>query len=294
MTNKQPLIDEALVRDLITHQFPQWMGLPVHAVAQSGWDNRTFHLGANMLVRMPSSAAYASQVAKEQLWLPKLAPCLPLSIPTPLACGRPSAAYPWHWSIYSWLPGESASIAPVSDLNAFAADLAGFLRALHRVDANEGPVAGAHSFFRGGSLSQYDAQTRQALVALKGQIDIKAATELWERALTSSWQQAPVWVHGDISPGNLLVHNGRLSAVIDFGQLSVGDPACDLGIAWVCFKSESRDIFRAALPLDAETWIRGRAWVLWKFMIVAAGISAWNAPEAKNPLRVIEDILQTL
>lgn len=285
------MINVTLVQRLITDQFPLWKDLAIRPVALSGWDNRTFHLGENMLVRMPSAEKYAVQVEKEHHWLPKLAPLLPLSIPTPLAIGEPGEGYPWRWSIYSWLEGESAATAKIADLSQFAASLAKFLLALEGIDSAGGPSPGWHSFYRGGELKNYDAEVRQALIALKGKIDTYAATHLWEAALATSWQRSPVWVHGDISAGNLLVKEGDLSAVIDFGQLTVGDPACDLAIAWTMFYGKSREVFRSSLLLDKETWTRGRAWTLWKALIIAAGLTNTNAVEGKQCWRIIEEVL---
>lgn len=258
------------MRRLISAQFPRWADLPVSPVAQSGWDNRTFHLGADMSVRLPSAAPYAAQVEKEQEWLPRLAPHLPLPIPAPLALGEPGEGYPWRWSVYRWLRGETAETG-VADLRAFARDLAAFLSALHRADSAGGPAAGPHSFFRGGPLSTYDGETRAAIAALGDRIHGPFFTGLWERALAASFAAAPVWVHGDIATGNLLVEHGRLSAVIDFGCMAVGDPACDLVIAWTLFDPASRAAFRAALQFDDDTWARARGWALWKALKVLAG-----------------------
>ncbi|MGE3319479.1 MAG: aminoglycoside phosphotransferase family protein [Candidatus Berkiella sp.] len=291
MSSEINKIDEALVRRLLASQFPQWKDLPVEPVAKSGWDNRTFHLGKDMLVRMPSDECYAFQVEKEQYWLPKLAPLLPLEIPSPLAMGEPEEGYPWKWSIYRWLEGESAARANIGDLRNFAASLADFLIALNGIDSTNGPKPGPHNFYRGGDLSTYDAETRQSIDILKDKIDVDLATEIWEGAIVTSWQSKPVWIHGDISVGNLLVKDGRLNAVIDFGQLGVGDPACDLAIAWTFFKGESREIFCKKLSLDADTWARGRAWTLWKALIVAAGITDSNAAEATEPMRIIDEII---
>ena len=284
-------IDDALVRRLIAGQFPQWSELPIRPVTPSGWDNRTFRLGDTMVVRLPSGEDYAEQVAKEQRWLPILAASLPLSIPMPLALGQPAAGYPWSWSVYRWLEGESASPVSVADLTEFASSLGRFLSALQRIDATGGPVPGPHNFHRGGALGIYDAQSRQAIAALKGKIDVDAATAVWEAALASAWQRPPVWVHGDISASNLLVQAGRLSAVIDFGQLGVGDPACDLAIAWTFFEGPSRHAFREALPLDAETWARGRGWALWKALIVASGLVETTATEAAHSWRTVNEVL---
>lgn len=291
MPNIKVLIDVPLVQRLISMQFSQWADLPIKPVAVGGWDNRTFHLGEHMLVRMPSAEEYAMKVEKEQLWLPKLAPHLLLSIPMPLAMGEPGEGYPWRWSVYRWIEGETASIGSIADLCQFATSLAEFLKALQRIDVTGGPVAGPHNFYRGGLLSTYDAETRQAILILGDKIDTELVTTLWDTALTSTWKAPPVWVHGDISAGNLLVREGKLSAVIDFGGLGIGDPACDLAIAWTLFKGESREAFRAALLLDNDTWARGRGWTLWKALIVYAGLPGTNSLERENSKRVFEEIL---
>lgn len=288
----EPLIDSSLAHLLVATQFPEWKNLPIRQVAVSGWDNRTFHLGEDMLIRMPSRSDYASQVEKEQKWLPKLAPFLPVSIPVPLAMGAPGNGYPFKWSIYLWLDGKTARAGKIDDLSVFAINLAQFLIALQSIDSSDGPLAGPHSFYRGGSLAIYDAETRQAIHALQGKIDSAAAIKVWEASLATSWDALPVWVHGDISAGNLLVQNGRLSAVIDFGQLCIGDPACDLSIAWTFFKSESRKAFRETLPLNAGTWARAKAWTLWKALIVAAGLTNSIASEEERCWSILDEVLQ--
>jgi aminoglycoside phosphotransferase (APT) family kinase protein len=284
-------IDVSLVSRLVASQFPQWAHLPIRPVEFGGWDNRTFHLGEQMTVRLPSAAAYALQVEKEQRWLPRLAPQLPLPIPVPLAMGEPAAGYPWHWSVYRWLGGEIATIEGIADLRRFAIDLAEFLVALYRINSTGGPPPGPHNFFRGGPLTVYDDETRQAITALDGTIDTDAATAVWEAALAATWRGSPVWVHGDVAAGNLLVRDGRLSAVIDFGSSGVGDPACDLAIAWTLFTGESRETFRAALPLDVATWARGRGWTLWKALITIAALPGTNALTASTSRRIIDDVL---
>jgi len=191
-----------------------------------------------MTVRLPSAESYASQVEKEQKWLPKLAPNLPLPIPQPLAMGKPSEDYPWPWSVYQWLDGKTASLEIISDLSAFALKLAEFLKAFQKIDSTGGPVAGPQNFYRGGSLKIYDQETREAIKKLDSAMDSKRITAIWNRALDSEWNQPPVWMHGDIAIGNLLVNNGELSAVIDFGQLGVGDPACDLYPAEIILRQQ--------------------------------------------------------
>lgn len=284
-------INVALVSQLISNQFPEWAELHIKPVEFGGWDNRTFHLGDSMTVRLPSSMHYADQVEKEHHWLPKLAPQLPLPIPQPLAIGVPAYGYPWHWSVYRWIEGATARADRIGDLTQFAVTLAQFLVALQRIDATDGPPPGQHNFFRGGPLTVYDGETREALQVLEGRIDTDAARAVWETALDATWHGSPVWFHGDISWGNLLVENGQLSAVIDFGTSGVGDPSCDLAIAWTLFKGESRKAFRAALALDDATWARGRGWTLWKALIVLAGLAGTNTKEAENSRRVIDEVL---
>lgn len=285
-------ITPALVSRLITAQFPQWADLPVRPVELDGWDNTTFRLGQDMSVRLPSGDQYALQVDKEHRWLPSLAGHLPLPIPEPLAKGSPGCGYPRQWSVYRWLDGAHATVDRVADPNQFAADLAGFLTALYQADSAGGPPPGKHNFFRGGLLAVYDSETRDAIAALDGEIDTGAATEVWEAALGATWHGSPVWVHGDVSPANLLVdHDGRLSAVIDFGSSGVGDPACDTAIAWTFFSGESRRLFRDRLPVDTVTWARGRGWALWKALIVLVDALKTDPGDELATRRVIAEVL---
>jgi aminoglycoside phosphotransferase (APT) family kinase protein len=284
--------EPALVRRLIAAQFPQWAHLAVRPVASPGWDNRTFRLGETMSVRLPSAAHYVAQVEKEHRWLPRLAPLLPLPIPAPLARGEPAEGYPFPWSVHCWIEGEIAASAEISDRDAFARAVAGFLTALQAIDASEGPAAGAHNFWRGGPVATYDGEARAAIAVLQGEIDTALATEIWELALGSRWEALPVWIHGDISSGNLLVRDGRLSAVIDFGTAGVGDPACDLYIAWTFFGDDARAAFRYALPLDEATWQRGRGWTLWKALIMLAQHFRSNAAEAAVWREVIDEVMK--
>jgi len=284
-------IDAALVRRLVATQFPRWADLPVRPVEFGGWDNRTFHLGAHMTVRLPSAAQYALQVEKEHRWLPKLALLLPFPVPVPLAKGVPAGGYPWRWSVYRWLEGETATVGRIADLPLFAIELAEFLNALRRIDPAGGPSPGRHNFFRGGPLTVYDAETRQAIAALDGRVDTDAALAAWDAALGAKWVGPFVWFHGDVAFGNLLVKNGRLSAVIDFGTSGVGDPTCDLAIAWTLFAGKSRDAFRAALRPDDATWARGRGWTLWKALITLAEHIDTNPMMAEDARRVIDEVL---
>ncbi len=285
------IIDADLVRRLVGSQFPQWAHLPVEAVASGGWDNRTFHLGDEMSVRLPSAEGYALQVQKEQQWLPILGPQLPLPIPIPLALGRPQHGYPWNWSIYNWQAGSVADPHTIADPVGFAADLARFLTALHRVDPTGGPPPGAHSGFRGAPVDFYDADVRRSILILDGGWDSRRLLEIWEAAVSAPSCESPVWFHGDIATGNLITVHGRLSAVIDFGCCGVGDPACDLAIAWTLFSGQSRDTFRTVLEVDPATWARGRGWALWKALITVSDASPDAPDKSALALQVLEELL---
>ena len=271
-----------LAARLVAAQFPQWADLPVTPVELDGWDNTTFRLGDDLSVRLPSAEAYVAQVEKEHRWLPVLASQVPLRIPEPLAKGAPGCGFSRPWSVYRWLPGEHATVERVADLTRFATDLVDFLAALYEVDSAGGPAPGEHNFFRGGPLTVYDRDAREAISALGGEIDTDAATEVWEAALLATWDGPPVWIHGDVTAANLLVVEGRLSAVIDFGCSAVGDPACDVVIAWTFFFGDSRAAFRDRLRLDDRTWARGRGWALWKAAITLAKTLGANGAQAET------------
>ncbi len=283
--------DVSLARRLIARQFPRWADLPLRPVAVSGWDNQTFRLGDRMSVRLPTAAEYALAVDKEHRWLPVLAPRVPLRIPTPVARGEPDEGFAFHWSVYEWIDGEPAGADTIGDLTGFAVSLAAFLVALRRVDSTGGPGPGLHNWFRGGPLERYGQQTRRAIEALDGRIPRGPVTEIWQRALQASRKGRPVWFHGDIAPGNLLVRDGALTAVIDFGTCGVGDPACDVAIAWTLLTRASRPAFRTGLDIDDGTWARGRGWALWKALITHAGAARRGHPAAVAARRVIDEIL---
>ncbi|MEJ7831465.1 MAG: aminoglycoside phosphotransferase family protein [Nocardioides sp.] len=261
---KRITVETEQVRRLVSEQLPQWADLPVRPVSDGGWDNWTFHLGTDMVVRMPSAAEYAEAVDKERRWLPTLASHLPLPVPVALAHGVPGAGYPFDWSVYQWLEGQTFSVAPPADLIEFAVDLADFVVALRAVDTAEGPQPGLHNWFRGGPLQTYDGLTRGALAELDGHLDVRSAAELWDAVLTTPWDGTVYWFHGDLAPGNLLMREGRLASVIDFGTCGIGDPACDLAAAWTLLTRDARQVFRDRLAVDDATWERSRGWALWK------------------------------
>jgi aminoglycoside phosphotransferase (APT) family kinase protein len=286
-----PAIDAALVHRLVAAQFPRWATRPVTPVEPGGWCNRTFRLGDDMVARLPTAERYVAQVEKEQLWLPALASALPVAIPRPLAKGAPADGYPWPWSIHAWIEGEPACETAIHDLSAFATDLAGLLRALWQADTLGGPPPGAHNFRRGGALAFYDEETREALARLGDAIPRRAATATWEAALAATWTGPPVWVHGDVSAGNLLVRAGRLAALIDFGNLAIGDPACDLAIAWTFLDRKAAAAFIDRIGADAGLLARARGWVLWKALIVLAGLPGTDPRQVPSARRVLARVL---
>jgi aminoglycoside phosphotransferase (APT) family kinase protein len=284
-------VDAGLVKRLIKAQFPQWSDLPVTPVKIDGWDNRTYRLGDELTVRLPTAAAYAPAVDKEDEWLPRLAPHLPVAVPEPVGKGVPGEGYAFNWSVRRWLAGETASLETIDDLEGFATSVAEFILALQDCDATGGPPAAAHSFYRGAPPVHYNEETRRALVALDGRVDTVKAAAVWDAALESVWDGPPTWFHGDIASGNLLVENGRLSAVIDFGTSGVGDPACDLVIAWTMFSGDSREAFRSTVGQDAATWARARGWALWKALIVLADVIDTDEQSAAVNRLVIDQVL---
>jgi aminoglycoside phosphotransferase (APT) family kinase protein len=284
--------DVSLVRRLLAAQFPQWADLPLRPVPSGGTDNAIYRLGEDMAVRLPRIAWATGQVDKEHRWLPRLAPHLPLAIPVPLAQGTPGEGYPWHWSVCRWLEGENATLERLADPRQAATELAQFIAALQRIDPTGGPPPGEHNFSRGVPLAMRDAAVRAAIASLHGTLDTDAATAAWEVALQApAWHGPPVWIHGDLQSGNLLAQQGRISAVIDFGGLGVGDPACDQIVAWDLFSAESRDVFRAALSVDAATWARGRGWALSVGLIALPYYLNTSPPMVRYARRLIAETL---
>ena len=269
-------IDASLVARLIAAQFPQWAGLPLVKLASAGTDHAMYRLADDMVVRLPRIPGAADQVDREQRWLPQFAPHLPLQVPAPLGRGVPGQGFPMPWSVYAWLEGENAFDRPIVDLRDAAIELGGFVAALRRIDATGGPQSP-----RGGPLSTSDDEATRAAIhdlGAEGMIDGEAATVAWEQVLAlPQWEGKPVWLHGDLMPGNLLSHHGRLTGVIDFGIVGVGDPACDLIPAWYLFGGATRELFRAAADVDDATWARGRGWAL------CLGLGSEHYYRIKNP-----------
>lgn len=283
-------ISASLAKELVETQFPQWGELPLSPVDNQGHDNRTFRLGEEMSIRLPTGQSYALHVSIEHDWLPFLAPRLPLPIPEPLGKGNPGSEYPWAWSINRWIPGEVASTDRIGDLDEFASDLAGFLNALQSIDASDGPPPGPANFYRGGNLAVYDSETRRCIQAVGRQVDPEPLAAIWESALDAQPHDVPVWVHGDVAVGNLLVSGGRLCAVIDFGQLAAGDPSCDLTMAWTFFSGASRKRFFQEMKVSESAWCRGRGWALWKALLI---LTSEGVPHSQRDQsrRVIEALM---
>ena len=251
-------VDASLVRRLISSQFPQWDGLDLWPIPSTGTDNAIYRLGHGMGVRLPRIHWAVPQIAKEWQWLERLQPHLPAQVPVPLAKGQPQHGYPHPWLVYPWLEGDDLQHGTVADLGELARDVARFVRALWAIDPGDGPPAGR----RGGPLAPHDDLTRSAIAALDGRIDVDRALAVWEAAIAAEqWAGPPVWVHGDLLPGNIIVRNGRLSGVIDWSATGLGDPACDAMLAW-SLPPDARAAYRAALGVDDATWARARGWTV--------------------------------
>lgn len=317
---KRNIINSDLARKLIAEQFPEYASLPIVDVEKQGYDNRTYRIGSDMLIRMPTAADYALKVPQEQELLPQLAKRLSINIPAPIKMGKPSADYPYPFSIYKWLPGKSINLLTLTeeDKEQLAFDLSKFLKELQAITDVEGPEPGQHNWWRGDHVSVYDKDAREQIAALTEIIDAGQALALWDKACATRWNKTPVWIHGDFAIGNILISNrhcepqsgeaiqafsgslhyarddGRaykLSAVIDFGGAAVGDPACDLVIAWTYLTEKSREIFMSKRNMDPDTWLRARAWALWKATFELCQITDKTSPEAQAQKRIIDEAM---
>ena len=277
------LVDTDLVHALLTDQFPRWADLPLTPVASTGTDNAMVRLGDDLVARLPRVDWAVGGIDREQRWLPRLAPHLPVAIPEPVALGRPGRGYPWPWSVQRWLPGAhptSGTAGPLVD------GIARFVTALRAVDTADAPANG-----RGVPPARRDAATREAIRDLAGLVDTDLVTAAWEHALAAPvWDGPPVWAHGDLSPGNLLVADGVVTAVIDFSGVGVGDPACDLLVAWNLLVGDARTAFRAALGVDDAQWARGRGWALSVALLQLPYYRVSNPPLAANARHVIDQV----
>lgn len=284
-------VDDGLVRRLVAEQFPRWADLEVRRFPSGGTVNAMYRLGDNMVVRLPLVAAWAEDVLREREWLPRLAPLLPVAIPEVLGGGRPAEGFPWPWSVYRWLDGETPVAETLSEPVRLAEELAAFVTAMRSVALPDAPPA-----YRGEPLAHHDASTRSAIEQLRGipqeGVDCDALTAVWEDALHApGWDRPPVWVHSDLMPGNLLVAGGELVAVIDFGCTGVGDPACDLFPAWNLLPPDAREVFRDALGVDDATWARGRGRTLSQAVNALPYYRETNPTMARNARQVIRAVL---
>lgn len=281
-------IDINLVNRLLSKQFPQWSHLEVKQVISAGTDNALYRLGEDMVIRLPRIEKAAKHIEKESVWLPQIASFLPVAIPKPLVKGAPDEEYPYSWSVYNWLEGENPTVESVKqNPGILAKDLAEFINALHNVKLTDGPPAR-----RGAPLQTQDAAARKAIEELHGMIDTDTVTAIWNESLqVPQWSESAVWVHGDLMPMNLLVQNARLSAVLDFGGLGTGDPACDLIPAWNFLPSSVRNDFRSVLHVDDATWLRGRGWALSIALVQLPYYKDTNPVMADNARHTIREVI---
>ena len=266
-------VDAGLIHALLAEQRPNLADQEV-ALLANGWDNVSFRIGDDLVARLPRRALAVDLILNEARWLPELAPRLPLPIPAPVFLGEPGSGYPWRWSIVPLIAGDPIAATGRLDLEACARTLGGFLRALHRPAPPDAP----QNPFRGVPLATRDEPMHDRLDRLGDIVDQPAALEVWERALeVSVYDGAPVWLHGDLHPNNILAREGLITGVIDFGDLTSGDPATDLAVAWMLFPGEARDHFMDACGRrSSDDWARARGWAL-------ALAIAYLAHSADNP-----------
>lgn len=257
-------INNKIVRQLLTQQFPEFTHLKLESVYPEGTDNKLYKLGDDKVIRMPRMERSAINIKKESQWLSQLVPLLPIAIPEPLAQGQPSINYPFPWLICQWLEGRNPDKENELNYDQAAVDLGNFIVSMQKINFPDAPACS-----RGQPLSTRDQETRKSIKLLDNTFNIGLLTKIWESLLTTpKWQGRPTWIHGDLHPGNLLSQSGRITAVVDFGSVGVGDPACDLMAAWTLLTTETRENFRTIIQADDPTWRRGCGWAL-HFGIVA-------------------------
>ncbi len=287
-------IDMETACKLVERQFPKWKNLPIQPVKVNGWCTKNFRLGEDMLIKFPTAKRYSRSIENIQashLNLEKIAMQLPLPVPRPIAIGHSEKIYPWNWSVLQWVEGNNFDFKQISNKKRFAWDLTEFLNALYSLETTNGPLPGPHNFFRGNHPEIYEIDTLQAILKLKEIIDEDKVLEIWNSSKGSKWEKEPVWFHGDLSQDNLLVKDGKLYGVIDLG-LTIGDPACDLVVAWTIFSGESRSIFKKRLNFDKPTWARARCWTLWKALISLKEIANSGSPAEKRIKKIIRDVIE--
>ena len=282
-------IDAGLVGRLVAEQFPHLADLPITEVRSTGTVNAIYRLGDRLCARLPRVAEWAPDLDREWRWLPELAPRLPLRVPEPVGRGRPGGSYPFSWAIYGWIDGQPYADRLVDDERRAAEDLARFVVDLRRIDPVGAPRGGRRP------LRELDGVTREVIASARGVIDGDAAVAAWERALRApAWAGSPVWIHSDLLRPNVLVRDGRVCAVIDFGGVGVGDPAADVIAAWSVFGRAGRGVFRAALEVDDGTWERARGFALHQAALIVPYYGETNPGFAASARRTIEEVLADL
>lgn len=282
--------DVALVRRLVASQFPTLAAFVVDRLATTSTDNDIYRLGPDMAVRLPRRASAEAPLNKEHEWLPRLAPWLNVAVSLPIAKGVPESEYPYRWSIVRWIEGDLPPLQ-VND-PALARDVAKFVLALQAIDASSGPVPGAHNFWRGVPLVARDASMRERFDWLSDLPDISVIRSVWDAALNlPAWDEAPVWTHGDLHRGNLLIRDGRLAGVLDWSALAVGDPAGDFGLAWSLLGADARATYRETTAADDATWARGRAWALIEGVLALSYYRGRHDVLAQAGRRIIDAVL---
>lgn len=286
-------IDDLLVRRLINTQCPQWSSLDIRRVRTTGTDNVIYRLGDQLLVRLPRTPESAQRTRKEHRWLPELGAKLPISIPVPIAMGAPSEDYPSAWSVLPWLPGQTADHqGSALDESSVAVRLAEFVVAMRDVNASDELLPGTHNFFRGVALAERDGEVRAAIAQMANIMDTRYAARAWDKLReVSPWPHRPALIHGDLLPANILVEQGRIAAIIDFGGMGAGDPACDLIPAWTLFSRYGREIFRRRAGLDNDTWLRGQGWALSIGLVALPYYRSTNPRFADLAERIIREVL---
>jgi aminoglycoside phosphotransferase (APT) family kinase protein len=280
-------IDVSLVNQLLKEQFPQWVNLNLELIHPAGTDNVMYRLGSDKVVRLPRTKRSAISLEKEHRWLSKLAPCLPIKIPMILGEGRPSDNYPLPWLICSFLEGQNLMEGNSLDYSQAAVDLGNFVAAMQKIDAKGGPKCR-----RGQPLAMRNQEMQESIPLMSDLYDTTLLTSVWERALKEpTWEEDPVWIHGDLHAGNLLVENGRVTAVVDFGLAGIGDPASDLMLAWTLLTQETRLIFRSIVKPEEATWKRGRAWAFTLGVVAYPYYCNSNPTFAKLAKRAIDEVL---
>lgn len=283
-------IDADLVRRLLRGQFPRWGDLPLERLASGGTVNAIYRLGDALTVRLPLTASGQEALETEKRWLPRLSSLLPVTIPAVMATGTPAEGYPWAWAVHRWIEGQTPVEGRLTRPELLARDLAGFVVAMRNISLTPGPVA-----YRGVPLATADRATRTAIEELRRTsepFDADAALAVWTRALAAPpWTGAGRWLHSDLMPSNLLVTDGRLTAVLDFSTAGIGDPACDLIPAWNLLPSAAREIFAAAAGIDDAAWARGRGWALSMAVIQLPYYRTTNPVISANARHVIGEVL---